>query len=165
MQVLKQTICKHLQHDQTNLFLPTLFFFLGSQTFLLELSKKKKSAAGRHTTWKISAPTVKSLAKLQAIVNSPAREVPDNPHTGLGFQLHLQPGQEGMDIVSAPALSQAAPQKESGAVICGVLCGALLTMWRLKCGRHSLTTGGLSSKGRWISHGYSITLERLTHFS
>lgn len=78
-----------------------IFFFRQPNLCIWTFKEKEISCRQTHDMENFSSNSW-SLAKLQAIVNSPIREVPDNPHIGLGFQLHLQPGQEGMDIVSAP---------------------------------------------------------------
>lgn len=101
---------------------PCFNFFLGSQIFLSELSKKRKSAAGRHTTWKISAPTVKVWQGYRQLSTARQGKCQTIPTSGWASSSTCSLARKAWTLCQLHALSQAALSNESGAVICGVYC-------------------------------------------
>lgn len=148
-----------------NQFISPYFIFLESQIFPFELSKKRKSAAGRHTTWKISAPTFKVWQSYRQLSTALQGKCQTIPTSGWAFSSTCSLARKAWTLCQLHDLSLQLflMSQEQWFVVC--IVSGLLKTWRLKCGRHSLKTGGLYSRGRWINHGYCITLERLTHYS
>lgn len=101
---------------------PYLIFFLGSQIFLFELSKKRKSAAGRHTTWKISAPTVKGWQSYRQLSTALQGKCQTIPTSGWASSSTCSLARKAWTLCQLHAFSQAALLNESGAVICDVYC-------------------------------------------
>lgn len=105
-----------------NQFISPYLIFLVSQIFLFELSKKSKSAAGRHTTWKISAPTAKVWQSYRQLSTALQGKCQTIPTSGWASSSTCSLARKAWTLCQLHALSQAALLNESEAVICGVYC-------------------------------------------